>query len=48
MQVTGSKSVLYNDLDEETVIRELPLRVRYYQNIIGTNMLRKGMHYREQ
>ena len=47
MQVTGSKSVLYNDLDEETVIRELPLRVRYYQNIIGTNMLRKGMHYRE-
>ncbi|MBR6818035.1 MAG: Rpn family recombination-promoting nuclease/putative transposase [Acidaminococcaceae bacterium] len=47
MQVTGSRSVLYNDLDEETVIRELPLRVRYYQNIIGTNMLRKGMHYRE-
>ena len=47
MQVTGSKSVLYNDLEEETVIRELPLRVRYYQNIIGTNMLRKGMHYRE-
>ena len=47
MQVTGSRSVLYNDLDEETVIRELPLRVRYYRNIIGTNMLRKGMHYRE-
>ena len=47
MQVTGSKSVLYNDVDEETVIRELPLRVRYYQNIIGTDMLRKGMHYRD-
>ena len=47
MQVTGKKSVLYNDVDEKTVIRELPLRVRYYQNVIGTNMLRKGMHYRE-
>ena len=31
----------------DTIIRELPLRTRYYQNIIGTNMLRKGMHYRE-
>ena len=47
MQVTGKKSVLYQDVDKETVIRELPLRVRYYQNLIGTNMLRKGMHYRE-
>ena len=47
MQVTGKKSVLYQDVDEKTVIRELPLRVRYYQNLIGTNMLRKGMHYRE-
>ena len=47
MQTTGSASVLYSDLDEETVARELPLRTRYYQNIIGTNMLRKGTHYRE-
>jgi len=47
MQTTGSTSVLYSDLDEETVARELPLRTRYYQNIIGTNMLRKGMHYRK-
>jgi len=47
MQVTGSKSVLYSDLDEKTVIRELPLRVRYYQSMISTNMLRKGMHYRK-
>ena len=23
------------------------MRTRYYQNIIGTNMLRRGMHYRE-
>ena len=46
MQVTGSKSVMYNDLDEATVIRELPLRVRYYQSMISTNMLRKGVHYR--
>ena len=44
MQTTGSASVLYSDLDEETVARELPLRTRYYQNIIGTNMLRKGTH----
>ena len=38
---------MYKDVDEKTVARELPLRVRYYQNIIGANMLRKGMHYRE-
>ena len=36
------------DIEMQTTdIRELPLRTRYYQNIIGTNMLRKGMHYRE-
>ena len=48
MQTTDTKSVInYDDRDEKTIIRELPLRTRYYQNIIGTNMLRKGMHYRE-
>ena len=48
MQTTDNKSVInYDERDEKTIIRELPLRTRYYQNIIGTNMLRKGMHYRE-
>ena len=48
MQTTDTKSVInYDERDEMTIIRELPLRTRYYQNIIGTNMLRKGMHYRE-
>ena len=48
MQTTDKKNVIfYEEWDEKTVIRELPLRTRYYQNIIGTNMLRKGMHYRE-
>ena len=48
MQTTDNKSVInYDERDEKTVIRELPLRTRYYQNIIGTNMLRRGMHYRE-
>ena len=48
MQTTDTKSVInYDERDEKTIIRELPLRTRYYQNIIGTNMLRKGMHYRE-
>ena len=48
MQTTDTKSVInYDERDERTIIRELPLRTRYYQNIIGTNMLRKGMHYRE-
>ena len=48
MQTTDKKNVIFYELwDEKTVIRELPLRSRYYQNIIGTNMLRKGMHYRE-
>ena len=40
MQTTGNRSVLYSDMDQETVIRELPLRTRYYQSIISTNMLR--------
>ena len=48
MQTTDTKSVInYDERDEKTIIRELPLRTRYYQNIIGTNMLCKGMHYRE-
>ena len=48
MQTTDTKNVInYDERDEKTIIRELPLRTRYYQNIIGTNMLRKGMHYRE-
>ena len=47
MQSTGNRSVLYRDMDEETVIKELPLRVRYYQSIISTNMLRKGKLYGE-
>ena len=48
MQTTDNKSVInYDERDEKTIICELPLRTRYYQNIIGTNMLRKGMHYRE-
>ena len=48
MQTTDNKGILnYDERDEKTVISELPLRTRYYQNIIGTNMLRKGMHYRE-
>ena len=48
MQTTDTKSVInYDERDEKTIIRELPLRTRYYQNIIGTTMLRRGMHYRE-
>ena len=47
MQSAGNRSVLYRDMDEETVIKELPLRVRYYQSIISTNMLRKGKLYGE-
>jgi len=46
METTGNRSVLYSDLDKETVISELPLRTRYYQSVISTNMLKKGMHYR--
>ena len=46
MQTTGNRSVLYSELDKKTVISELPLRTRYYQSIISTNMLKKGMHYR--
>lgn len=45
MQVTGKNSTVYRDTDEETVIRELPLRVRYYQSLISMDMLRKGMDY---
>ena len=47
MQVVGKNSILYNDLEEDVVIRELPLRARYYQCMIGTNMLRSGAHYRD-
>ena len=47
METTGNRSVLYRELDRETVIRELPLRARYYQSIISTNMLKKGMLYGE-
>ena len=48
MQTTDNKGVInYDERDEKTIISELPLRTRYYQNIIGTSMLRKGMHYRE-
>ena len=47
MQSAGNRSVLYRDMDEATVIKELPLRVRYYQSIISTNMLRKGKLYGE-
>ena len=37
MQTTDTKSVInYDERDEKTIIRELPLRTRYYQNIIGT------------
>ena len=43
MQTTGNRSVLYSELDKKTVISELPLRTRYYQSIISTNMLKKGM-----
>lgn len=46
MQSCGNRSVLYSDQDDETVIKELPLRVRYYQSIISTNMLDKGKEYR--
>ena len=46
MQSAGRRSVLYSELDRKTVISELPLRTRYYQSIISTNMLKKGMHYR--
>ena len=45
MQSCGNRSVLYSELDKATVIKELPLRVRYYQSIISTNMLGKGKEY---
>ena len=47
MQSAGNRSVLYRDMDKATVIKELPLRVRYYQSIISTDMLRKGKLYGE-
>ena len=47
MQTTGPNSTIYRDTDEETVVRELPLRTRYYQSIAGMDMLRRGMHYNE-
>ena len=31
MQSCENRSVLYSELDKATVIKELPLRVRYYQ-----------------
>ena len=45
MQSCGNRSILYRNLDEKKVIKELPLRVRYYQSIISTNMLEKGKEY---
>ena len=43
MQTTDTKSVInYDERDERTIIRELPLRTRYYQNIIGPE------HHRHQ
>ena len=37
MQTTDNKSVInFDERDEKTIISELPLRTRYYQNIIGT------------
>ncbi|MBQ5345915.1 MAG: Rpn family recombination-promoting nuclease/putative transposase, partial [Acidaminococcaceae bacterium] len=47
MQTTGPNSTIYRDTDEETVVRELPLRTRYYQSIASMDMLRRGMHYNE-
>ncbi len=47
MQTTGPNSIIYRDTDEETVVRELPLRTRYYQSIASMDMLRRGMHYNE-
>ena len=47
MQTTGTRSVLNSGLDRKTVISELPLRTRYYQSIISTNMLKRGKHYRD-
>lgn len=47
MQTMGPNSTIYRDTDEETVVRELPLRTRYYQSIAGMDMLRRGMHYNE-
>ena len=47
MQTTGPNSTVYRGTDEETVIRELPLRTRYYQSLASMDMLRRGMTYNE-
>lgn len=47
MQVTGKGSTIYKDKDDTQVARELPLRTRYYQSLIGMDMLRRGMDYPE-
>lgn len=47
MQVTGKGSTVYKDKDDTQVARELPLRTRYYQSLIGMDMLRRGMDYPE-
>ncbi|MBO5636428.1 MAG: Rpn family recombination-promoting nuclease/putative transposase [Acidaminococcaceae bacterium] len=47
MQVTGKGSTVYKDKDDIQVARELPLRTRYYQSLIGMDMLRRGMDYPE-
>ena len=47
MQTVGNTSILFRDKDETTVLKELPLRTRYYQSMISMDMLRKGMKYRD-
>jgi len=47
MQTTGPNSTVYRGTDEETVIRELPLRTRYYQGLACIDMLHRGMTYNE-
>ena len=47
MQVTGDNSTVYFDKEEAAVIKELPLRTRYYQSLISMDMLKQGMKYRE-
>ena len=47
MQTTGPNSTVYRGTDEETVLRELPLRTRYYQSLASMDMLHRGMTYNE-
>ena len=47
MQTTGPNSTVYRGTDEETVLRELPLRTRYYQSMIDIRVLEKGQDYEE-